>query len=109
MNKLPFKNYIYSALIINIFVIAFCLVIQSRLPPEIPLFYGLPQGQEQLTKPIGLLIPACFSLAFILTNLLLTRLTTNEFLKKALAVASFATSILAAITSIKIAFLVGNI
>lgn len=33
------------------------LVIGSKFPPQIPLFYSHPWGEEQLSKPIGLIYP----------------------------------------------------
>lgn len=33
------------------------LVFRPSLPPQIPLYYGLPWGETQLAKPIELLVP----------------------------------------------------
>lgn len=33
------------------------LFLRNKLPPQIPLFYSKPWGEEQLAKPIQLIIP----------------------------------------------------
>lgn len=109
MPQTPFKNYISAAGVIDIITIIFVLFFQRALPPEVPLFYGLPQGEGQLAKPIFLLIPALLSLLVVALNTFLIRLVKNDFLEKVLAIASLATAVFAGITTFKIIFLVGNI
>lgn len=109
MKKLPFKNFVYLAGVVSLIAVFFSLIIQKRLPPQIPLFYGLPQGEEQLISSWGLVIPGLFSFLIILINLAITSFLKDDFLKKSLAVASFVVSVFALITTLKIAFLVGMI
>jgi len=104
----PFSRYVYSAVIINLISLLFVLFVQAFLPPQVPLFYGLPQGEEQLFSPPGLILPAVFSFLAILINYSLINYTKGDFLKKILAAACLATAILSAITTTKIAFLVGQ-
>lgn len=40
-----------------VLVVYISLIIKNKLPPQIPLFYSRPWGEEQLTTPIFLLIP----------------------------------------------------
>lgn len=108
MDKDPLKNYVLAGGAINLVTVIFILLTQNRLPPQVPLFYGLPQGEGQLTKPVFLLFPPLLSGLIILANLLLARLIKEDFLKKAFAVTGLASAILAAITTFKIIFLVGN-
>ncbi|PIP57053.1 hypothetical protein COX04_01675 [Candidatus Woesebacteria bacterium CG22_combo_CG10-13_8_21_14_all_45_10] len=108
MDKVPLKNYILAGGAIDLLTAIFVLFAQGRLPPQVPLFYGLPLGEDQLTKPVLLLIPAILSGLIILFNLLLARLTKDDFLKKAFAVAGLASAVFAGITTLKIIFLVGN-
>lgn len=108
MDKIPLKNAVLAAGVINLLVIIFVLLTQGRLPPQVPLFYGLPLGENQLIKPVFLIIPAALSWLIILVNLLLTRLVKDEFLKKAFSLAGFSSAIFAAVTTLKIIFLVGN-
>jgi len=109
LKKLPLKEYFKASLILNFAVILFGLLIQGRLPPQIPIFYGLPQGEAQISSSFAILIPPVFSLVFICFNLFLTTVVKDEFIKKTLVVAGFATSVFASITIIKIIFLVGYI
>jgi hypothetical protein len=38
-------------------VLGVFLVVGNKLPPQIPLFYSLPWGEEQLSRPVGLIYP----------------------------------------------------
>lgn len=102
------EKYFYVGCLISFLSLVFALIIQKALPPQIPLFYGLPQGEEQLSTSLGLTIPSAFSFIVILINYFLVRFLKDDFLKKALSVAGLAVSVLAAITTVKIAFLVGH-
>ena len=102
------KNYFLAACGLNILIITFGLFIQGRLPPQIPLFYSLPQGEGQLSNSVGLIIPSLFSLSITAVNFFLAGILKDNFLKRILAITSLAVSILAAITTLKIAFLVGQ-
>ncbi|MEK7061291.1 MAG: hypothetical protein AAB954_01370 [Patescibacteria group bacterium] len=109
LEKIPLKEYFYSSLILNILVIFFCLLLLNRLPPQIPIFYGLTQGEAQLSSPLGILIPSGSSLIFVFINSLLVNILKDEFIKKTLVVAGLATAVFALITTLKIIFLVGQI
>ncbi|PIP57778.1 hypothetical protein COX03_01260 [Candidatus Woesebacteria bacterium CG22_combo_CG10-13_8_21_14_all_39_10] len=109
LEKLPLKGYFNASWITNLTIIIFSLLIQKRIPPQIPIFYGLPQGEVQLSSPIGILIPSVSSLIFILLNLSLINVIKDEFIKKILVVAGLTTAIFASITVVKIIFLVGQI
>jgi len=91
------------------FDIAVVLLLQKRLPPEIPLFYGLPEGEDQLTTRLGLLIPAITALIIVLVNLILTRIVDDEFLKKSLIIAGFGVIIFSLATTLKIILLVASL
>ncbi len=109
LEKLPLKGYFNASWILNFIIIIFSLLIQKRLPPQIPIFYGLPQGEAQLSSPIGILIPSVSSLIFVLLNLFLINIIKDEFIKKVLVVAGLTTAVFASITVVKIIFLVGQI
>lgn len=102
-------KYIYAGLAINIVIILFTLLVQGRMPPQVPLFYGLPRGEAQLTKPIWLTIPATFSLILILINYFLIKVIRDSFTIKVLGLISLLTAIFAAVTTVKIIFLVGQL
>lgn len=109
LEKLPLKGYFKASWIINLLVILLGLLAQRLLPPQIPVFYGFPKGETQLSTPLGILIPSALSLIFILLNLFLISIIIDEFIKKILIIAGLATAIFAGVTSIKIFFLVGQI
>lgn len=109
LEKLPLRGYFNASWIINALIILFSLLTLNRLPPQIPVFYGLPQGEAQLTPPLGILIPSVSSLVFIFVNLLLINIIKDDFIKKTLVIAGLATSVFATITAVKIIFLVGQI
>jgi hypothetical protein len=108
MDKIPLKNYILIGGVINFATIIFTLFVQGKLPPQVPLFYGLPLGENQLVKPIFLLIPSLLSCVIISANLFLARLIKDDFVKKAFAVTGLASAIFTGITTFKIIFLIGS-
>lgn len=85
----------------------FLLVFWRQLPPQIPLFYSLPWGIEQLGSPLGLLL---FPLSTLIAILLI--FLTKKFLEKELVlllIVSFAEvlyAFMACLSLIKIILLV---
>lgn len=100
---------ISPAIILSFVTLVIGLAAQFILNPEIPLFYGLPQTEEQLSPAIFILIPATVSFLVVIINSYLSSKTADSYLKKCLAVTSIACSILSFIATIKIIFLVGSI
>lgn len=78
----------------------------NRLPPEVPLYFSLPWGETQLAKTIFLGLPIALSLILLAVNLSLISIFESSFLKKVLIFGSLATSIMAAITIVRIIFLI---
>lgn len=106
--KLPIPRFFFASVLLSVLTILFVIAIQKKLPPQIPLFYGLPEGEDQLTSKIGLIIPSFFALTITLFNAFLTSLLKNKFLRETLILSSFTISVLSLITTIKIALLVGS-
>jgi len=106
--KIPFKKLVVASLLLNILTSVFVLTIKNRLPPEVPLFYGLPIGEGQLATSISLVIPAVISSLIIVINVALTPFLQEDFLKKTLILAATVSALFSAITTIKIVFLVGS-
>lgn len=50
----------------------------GALPPELPLYYSLPWGEQQLASPYELLLLPIISLVFYFLNLLLAFLFAKE-------------------------------
>jgi hypothetical protein len=108
MQSLLNKNYVFGPLAISIFTLLISLLAQKFLPPQIPLFYGLPIGAEQLSSSFSLIIPGALSFVISLSNLLLWLKIKDDFLKKVLMTASYVIALFMAITTVKIIFLVGS-
>jgi len=106
--KLPFMPYIYAASVLNLLIIGATFLIQVFLPPEIPLFYGLAEGQEQVAKSIFLFVPNSISLLILIANSAIASYIKQDYYKKILIVAGLISTFFASITVFKIVFLVGS-
>lgn len=106
-DKIPLIKFIYAAFILNSFNLIAVLLLQKNLPPQIPLFYGFAQSEQQLTSSFGLLIPGIYSISVVIANAIFSIFLINDFLKKILSITSFTISLLSAITVIKIVGLIG--
>lgn len=107
--KVIYRNYFLAAIIINVGVVLTLFLFRSALPPLVPLFYGRPMGEAQLTKTLGLLIAPGASILITILNLCLSLWVKDDFLKKLLAISAIVISALTIITIIKIILLVGFI
>lgn len=82
-------------------------VVWKKLPPEVPLFYSRPWGEEQLGNPLMLLLPGALAALFWIINLAFARAPgENSFLKHTLVIGALTVSILASITVLRIVILV---
>lgn len=104
---LPFKNYIYPSLALNVVTGVFIILFQGFLPPIVPLFYGRAVSESRLIPALGLLIAPSVSLLINVVNVFLSIQIDDRFLKKVLVSGGLLTSILTTITVVKIALLVG--
>ena len=105
---LPFSNFVYASFVVNLLLIVFVLTIQRWLPPQVPLFYGMAEGEGQLSQSIFLTIPALAAIGITIVNIVISLGVKDTFIKKALIVAGLAATFLATITVVKIVFLVGS-
>lgn len=108
-SNLPLKSLYTISTVINIVFIIFGLISQLILPPEIPLYYGLPKNSEQLASSIFIVLPSIISLIITLINAVISINIDGVYLKKALAFASISVCLLSVIATYKIIFLVGSI
>ena len=104
----PFRDFITIAVIVNVILIAASLVLHSFLPPEIPLYYGMPEGSEQLASSWLLALPSLVALLIILVNLLIASFAEDDFLKRVVILGGIAATFFSATTTIQIMFLVGS-
>ena len=105
--NLPYKGCVYFSLALNILLISIILILKRFLPPIVPLFYGLPDGVEQLTPYFGLILAPIIGLVITFVNIFISNTIRDVFLKKALIISSAFISLLLAITITKIILLVG--
>lgn len=105
--NLPYKEYVYFSLVLNIVSIILILILKGILPPVVPLFYGLPAGAMQLSPTVALILIPTAGVVITLINIFISRLTKDAFLKKTLIISSAFISFLLSIAVFKIIFLVG--
>jgi hypothetical protein len=108
-SNLPLKSLFTISAVINMVFILLGLVGQLVLPPEIPLFYGLPKNSEQLAPSIFIILPSISSLIITVVNAVISINIDGVYLKKSLAFASISVCLLSVIATYKIIFLVGSI
>lgn len=84
------------------------IIFWQQLPPQVPLFYSRPWGQEQLVSPWGLSTLPLASLAIILANLVIASFIPLEEkpLGQLLIAMTAVFSFLCLFTLLKIIFLV---
>lgn len=107
-SEIPFFGLLVVSLFICIATILGVLYLKDYIPPQVPLFYGLPEGEEQLTTATGLTIPAFGALIIIVINTILATIFENNFVRNSLVLTSFAATLFATITTVKILLLVGS-
>jgi hypothetical protein len=95
-------------LVANLLTGLIILLLQSRIPPSVPLFYGLPQGEEQLVQNTFLILPPLIALVIVGVNIFLGKVTKDKFLQKVLTGLTILCSALSSVTVIKILLLVGS-
>jgi len=106
--EIPFKKIAFIFLAINLVAILIILAIQKILPPKIPLFYGLPEGEEQLTAPLSLIIPNLISFSIILIDIIFSFNIKDIFYKKIIIISGVLATLFSCVTVAKIIFLVSN-
>jgi len=99
MPQIPYKNYVVAASAVSVLTIAVVILVNGLLPPQVPLFYGLPESEEQLAPTLGLVIPGTFALAICGLNVLAAMFLT-------LIASSLVAAFFAAVTTLKIIWLI---
>lgn len=107
LKTVPLKNYLIFSFALPLLLIGVIVVLHGFIPPQLPLFYGLPTGESQLTSSWGILTAPVTSIAISVVNLFIVSRVENVFYKKVLVISSFLIATLVTITILKIIFLVG--
>lgn len=106
---IPTPKVLYFSVFLALTSLFVVWISQKVLPPEIPLLYGLPEGEDQITNSAGLMIPNLIAIASIVVNATLAFFLEDKFVKTVLIYAGLAIVIFSTITTVKIIFLVGSI
>jgi hypothetical protein len=107
--KQPSVKYVViifvSMLAVSILVLLFNW---SKLPPQVPLYYSLPWGEQQLAAPWELSILPTFAVSIFLTNLFLSYLLVrdNDLILKILLYTSLFVAGLLLYSLVRVVFLV---
>ena len=109
MAKHMFEKIVIACTVINIITIIFVILLQKNIPPIIPLFYGLPVSDGELTTSLGLTIPPISVLILIVVNWAIAKITKDEFIKKIFAGLIISLTAFSVIAVVKTIFLVGKI
>lgn len=108
-SSVPLKSLFSISVAINLLFIILSILSVFILPPEIPLFYGMPKSNAQVAPSFMIIAPSLASFLFTVINFVVSQRLNQQYLKKTLAFASIAATILSSIATYKIIFLVGSI
>ncbi|OGM19406.1 hypothetical protein A2685_01980 [Candidatus Woesebacteria bacterium RIFCSPHIGHO2_01_FULL_37_10] len=108
IKRIPYLKLIITSASISFLSIISVYVFKNKLPPEVPLYYGLSEGVEQLSSVNGLVIPGAISIVITAINTSLAYTSENDYIKKTLIISSFVLSIFAVVTVFRIMLLVGS-
>lgn len=106
--NLYLKKPAVLCLSVNILVAIGVLLLSSKLPPVVPLFYGKPFGEEQLVSRSFIILPPLIASIFILINMSLGKIVKDKFLQNILLALILGCTLLSTITVIKVILLIGN-
>lgn len=111
-NQLKNNRLFIWSITLSLILFFFCNLIfvfsWNNLPPDIPLYYSLPWGEEQLAKPIslGLLIVGTTCLSIVNIFLAMILLNKHRFYSQTILVATPTIWLLTAIAIFKIITLI---
>jgi hypothetical protein len=107
LKNVVFRKYFIASLILGFVSIAVFFVIKSFLPPEVPVFYGKPVGEDQLVPNIFLLVIPAVSILISMVNIIVSKRSDDDLIKKILAISSLIAAFMAIVTTVKVILLVG--
>ena len=92
--RTPLVKLLRLSFILSLVNIVVVLLIKNFLPPQIPLYYGLAEGQEQLSGTLGLVVPGILSLSLTSVNTIIMFFVKDNFIKQTLIISSLLLTIL---------------
>lgn len=108
MKRLPGLNPLTACLAVNATIILAVFLLSRYIPPVVPLFYGLPQGEEQLASQMSLVYTPLIALFFILFNTIVAQFLVDKFLRSVLKAVYYVITLFSTVTVVKIILLVGS-
>ncbi len=113
-NRNQFNPKVYlvttaSVVLLNLIFCLLILILQSKLPPLVPLLYGQPEGQEQLAQSIFLVVPFLIASLIAGINTILVLRSKDWFIQNVALGINIVVTLLVTITTFKIIFLVAKI
>lgn len=106
--NIPYSKVVLVSLCLVFVSVLLVLFAQKYLPPEVPLFYGLPKSEEQLAQSTALVIPSFISLAILVLNTTLAYFINDKYIKSLLIFTDLAVVLFSTITTVKIMLLIGS-
>lgn len=107
--KLQIDNYsrifFAGAFVIAVIEGLLIILVRSKLPPQVPLYYSLPWGDSQLTSPHALWWLPAICIVIIVVNLIISIFLKQLVLTRILSSGSLLAAMLAIITLGKIIML----
>ena len=107
--KLPLKNLFLVAFFISLIFLILGLFSIFILPPEIPIFYGLPKTSEQLGRSFYIILQSLVSMTLTALNAIISINIDSQHLKRTLAFTSILVCTLNIIATYKVISLVGSL
>lgn len=103
------KRFIQGAVILTFLEVVVIGIFGPKLPPQVPLFYSLPWGEQQLVSPLYLLLFPAICVAVGLVNLTIGLFAPaqEKFFVRMSTSFWFLTCILAAVGLVKLILLIG--
>jgi len=94
--------------VVNLLTSLSYLLFRKNLPPEVPILYGLSEGENELTPTYGLIFPSLSALVLTAVNIVVVGFSKNTFLKQLLVFTSIAITIFSLVATYKVVSLVGS-
>lgn len=109
LKETPYIRFFLVLWILDIVLTGVVFYARSKLPPVVPLWYGRPFGEAQLTDSKFLFLPLAVSFLVAVINYIVILLSKDAFIRKMLVGTSIVVFSLSLITVLKIILLVGNL
>lgn len=100
------KKLVVTSLFSLLASLLLVIIFWKKLPPQVPIFYSRPWGEEQIASPTYLFLPMLLAFLLLIINLVLAKTTDDNFLKRVLFIGGSTVAVLASITVIRIVLLI---